>query len=123
LSRVWFQLKCPAQVRCEGEWYYSSCPPLDVHSQGRTEQEALANLAEALQLFVESCYERGTLEQVFKECGFTVDRDGPPEQEDLHWIDVPLSLVAQNAQARACAQAGTCAYSSFMPSGSLKKTA
>ena len=51
----------PAEVRKDGAYFVAGCPPFDVFSQGETEESALANLAEALQLFVESCYERGTL--------------------------------------------------------------
>ena len=51
----------PAEVRKDGAYFVAGCPPFDVSSQGETEESTLANLAEALQLFVESCYERGTL--------------------------------------------------------------
>ena len=50
-----------AGVRSDGAYFVAGCPPFDVFSQGETEESALLNLAEALQLFVESCYERGTL--------------------------------------------------------------
>ena len=53
-----------AEVWQEGDVYVSHWPTLDVYSQGDTEQEAEANLAEAIRLFVESCSERGTLEAV-----------------------------------------------------------
>lgn len=34
----------------EGDWYVSQCLEVDVASQGRTEDEAIANLREALEL-------------------------------------------------------------------------
>jgi predicted RNase H-like HicB family nuclease len=34
----------------EGEWVVAQCLEVDVASQGRTEEEALANLREALEL-------------------------------------------------------------------------
>lgn len=34
----------------EGDWFVAQCVELDVASQGETEDEALANLAEALRL-------------------------------------------------------------------------
>ena len=37
----------------EGNWYISQCLDLDIASQGRTEQEAFANLKEALELHFE----------------------------------------------------------------------
>jgi len=39
-----------ATVWREGEWYVSQCLELDIASQGTTEEEALDNLKEALEL-------------------------------------------------------------------------
>jgi predicted RNase H-like HicB family nuclease len=36
-----------------GKWYVSQCLELDVASQGETEEEALANLKEAIELHFE----------------------------------------------------------------------
>jgi predicted RNase H-like HicB family nuclease len=36
----------------EGEWYIAQCTQVDVASQGSTEQEALDNLREALELHI-----------------------------------------------------------------------
>ena len=51
--------------------YVSHCYPLDVCSQGDTEEEAANNLNEAVQIFLSTCYEMGTLNAVLKECGLT----------------------------------------------------
>ena len=40
-------------VEREGDGYVSLCPELDVASQGETVEEALANLKEAVGLFLE----------------------------------------------------------------------
>jgi predicted RNase H-like HicB family nuclease len=37
----------------EGKWYVSQCLEVDVASQGETEEEALANLKEAIELHFE----------------------------------------------------------------------
>ncbi len=37
----------------EGKWFVAQCLEVDVASQGRTEEEALSNLREALELFFE----------------------------------------------------------------------
>lgn len=37
----------------EGDWYVAQCLELDVASQGETEDEALSNLKEALELYFE----------------------------------------------------------------------
>lgn len=42
-----------ATVWREGKWYVSQCLELDVASQGETEEEALLNLKEALELHFE----------------------------------------------------------------------
>ena len=40
-------------VHKEGKWYVSLCPELDVASQGRTIEEAVKNLQEAVELYLE----------------------------------------------------------------------
>jgi predicted RNase H-like HicB family nuclease len=42
-----------ATVSREGNWYVSQCLELDVASQGESEEAALANLKEALELHFE----------------------------------------------------------------------
>lgn len=42
-----------ASVVREGDWCVAQCLDVDVVSQGRTPQEALANLKEALELYFE----------------------------------------------------------------------
>jgi predicted RNase H-like HicB family nuclease len=37
----------------EGDWFVSQCLEVDVASQGETEEEALTNLSEALELYFE----------------------------------------------------------------------
>jgi len=104
VGSVHFNVHVPACVKHEDKWFIASCPLLDVHSQGRSEKESLANLAEAVHLFIESCYLRGTLDEVLAQSGFA-----PAEESEIvniengHMIDVSLPLLARNhAQARAC---------------------
>lgn len=42
--------KFTASIRQEGEWFVAQCVEVDVASQGATEDEALNNLREALEL-------------------------------------------------------------------------
>ena len=42
-----------ATVWSEGSWYVAQCLEVDVASQGESEDEALANLREALELYFE----------------------------------------------------------------------
>lgn len=95
---VEFNLKLPARVRKQGVYYVSHCPALDVYSQGPTERKALENLVEALQLFITSCYERGSLDTVLKDCGFSPVIRRRRKQTKLasgcHNITVPLPFKA-----------------------------
>lgn len=45
--------KFTASVWQEGKWYVAQCLEVDVASQGETEEEALRNLEEALELHFE----------------------------------------------------------------------
>ena len=94
-ARVQVEFTVPVEVREEGAYLVAVCPPFDVFSQGETEESALVNLADALQLFIESCYERGTLEEVLKECGFRPDGNSSEHKESGRMLRVPLPLVAQ----------------------------
>jgi len=59
-------------LKKEDGWHVAHCPPLDITTQGRTEEEARRNLVEASELFVVSCFERGTFEQAMRELGWHV---------------------------------------------------
>ncbi len=43
-----------ASVWQEGPWFIAQCLEIDVASQGETEEEALLNLREAIELYFES---------------------------------------------------------------------
>lgn len=46
--------ECSAVVQREGDVFVAQCLDVDVASQGASEAEALANLQEALELYVQS---------------------------------------------------------------------
>ena len=109
-SRDKVRLKVDVQCRVKKDevGYIAHCPSLDVSSQGGTEEKALENLAEALQLFLESCRERGTLNDVLADCGFeeevvpspvkrrplVVVRSHPRSKRHL---DIQIPLLTQHA--------------------------
>ena len=97
------EFKLPMKIIKKSRWFLASCPVLDVHSQGKTEEAAKKALAEALALFLSSCFELGTLEQVLKECGFVPGhlprRSRAPREE---YVKVPLSLISQSQAEHAC---------------------
>jgi len=101
---VQFSANLPVKMTKKRKWWLASCPILDVHSQGETERKARKNLAEALSLFFLSCFERGTLDSVLKECGFKALHPASPEGKRPNvsrkdYISVPIPfLVEQNAR-------------------------
>ena len=52
-----------AIIEREDDMYVSSCPEIDVASQGKTVEEARDNLKEAVELFFESASEKEILER------------------------------------------------------------
>jgi predicted RNase H-like HicB family nuclease len=65
-----FNVQLPYAVKRDGASHVAWCPALDVYSQGPSHKKAVANLADALRLFLMSCYDRGTLDKVLRESGF-----------------------------------------------------
>lgn len=95
------QLKLPFVMEKEGDVFVASCPILDIVSQGSNHDDALQNLNEALILFIETCFDMGTLEDVLKSCGFKPDgQDDESQIQDM--LDVLVPLTAQNATSYAC---------------------
>lgn len=91
------------QVKQEGDWYIAGNADLDVYSQGRSEREAVDNVGEALELFFESCAERGSLMQVLSEAGLSPTIE-PIEEEvpSRRWLDVALPAFGRtDAEALA----------------------
>jgi predicted RNase H-like HicB family nuclease len=100
--RALFSLTLPVTVKKKAKVYVSSCPCLDVFSQGQTEEEAEKNLGEALKVFLISCYERGTLDEALKECGFAAGAKPARAQARGKSITVPIPLHAKGSCAAAC---------------------
>ncbi|MCP3891663.1 MAG: hypothetical protein GY702_22760 [Desulfobulbaceae bacterium] len=88
------KMKLPFVIEKEGEVYVGHCPVFDVYSQGCTAKEAELNTIEAVQVFVQTCIEMGTINQVMQESGFIpacqIKED--PSEENL--VDVVLPYIA-----------------------------
>ena len=107
--QVEMRLEVPCEVSQEGKWYVASCPVLDVYSQGETEEKAKANLAEAVSAFLISCFERGTLDAVFKQCGFrALESSGGyirrTDSDSLgsEYLKIPLPFVVNSSDQELC---------------------
>ncbi len=104
--QVTLKMTVPARTRKKGKWFISSCDLLDVHSQGRTRDEAHRNLRDALASFLISCYERGTLDEVLRGAGFVAVRGQRSRYASMPRGSKPLTVplpfrVAGAARASA----------------------
>lgn len=57
-------------LRKENKGYSAFCPEFEVASCGDTIEEAKKNLVEAVELYLESAKELGTLNEILEEAGF-----------------------------------------------------
>ena len=60
-----------AIIEREGDGYVSLCPELDIASQGNTVEEARTNLAEAVELFLETADPTEVRERLHSEMYIT----------------------------------------------------
>ena len=63
-------LEYTVQIWKEGDQFIAHAMPLDVMSSGPTVEAAREALEEAVNLFVETAAEVGTLEEILQECAF-----------------------------------------------------
>jgi predicted RNase H-like HicB family nuclease len=107
---IQFQFELPIGVKKKGKWFISWCPVLDLYSQGETREKAIANIIEAIQLFVMSCFERGTLDEVLKRQGFqqTGSRRAPPRirasdlPREVKMLKVPIPFFVERRVDELC---------------------
>jgi predicted RNase H-like HicB family nuclease len=103
---IQFTVKLPIKFTKRKKWVLASCPILDIHSQGENENKAKKNLTEALSLFFTSCFERGTLDSVLKQCGFKVIHSPTIQTPKKHpaedYINVPIPFYVDNPLRTSC---------------------
>jgi hypothetical protein len=75
----------------EGSQYVAHALPLDVMSSGPTPEAAREAVDEAVQCFIRTVAEAGTLDQVLEECGY--ERQGGA-WVGPHWVGVQRHAVA-----------------------------
>jgi len=103
MGRAVININLPFVMKKKANVWVSSCPALDVVSQGKSEVEAKKNLEEALKLFLEVCLERGTLEAVMKECGFSlITRKIRSKKASGDVISVPLPFDIKGNSPSQC---------------------
>lgn len=73
-----YNVRLQAWFRREGREWLAWCPTIEVMTQDRTKSGALASLREAVQLWFESCIDRGVLGEALAEAGFSTIAPGEP---------------------------------------------
>ena len=106
MLQIQFTIEVPIKLQRRKAWFLASCNILDIHTQGETEQMAKDNLGEAIALFITSCFERGTLDAVLKQCGFKLggpQRKIAPIKNRPEILNIPIPFwVNNNAGYRSC---------------------
>ena len=74
----------------EGNQYSSWCPELDIASCGNSPEEAVKNLGDALELYLNTLEQEGERKQIFKERGLRIVSVDEPV--------IPTSFVTQYRQ-------------------------
>lgn len=107
--KVEFSAKLPVKFVVKSNWVVATCPILDISSQGKTEKIAKKHLKEALSLFFRSCFERGTLEAVLKQCGFKAvepeaiqTRSKRSIVDKENYINIPIPFLVNQSPQVEC---------------------
>lgn len=69
-SVVNLSVRLESAVSHQGQDWIAVCLPLVVMTQAETKEKALKSLKEAVELWFESCIERGVLDEALTEAGF-----------------------------------------------------
>ena len=105
-TNVQFNADLPISIKKKKKWFLATCSILDVHSQGETEEQARHNLGEALSLFFLSCFERGVLDDVLKDCGFRaaqpIQQEKQPPVSRQDYISVPIPFLVDRNSSNEC---------------------
>lgn len=98
MASLTMNIKLPVCVYKEGDVYIADCECFGVKTQGCSLEDAKKNIIEAMGLFLETCFEMGTLEEVLKECGFKpVEHQLPQSQQQHEEVEIVLPFIAANS--------------------------
>ena len=99
---VKYNVRLQAWFRRDGREWIVWCPGIDIMTQARTRKGALESLLEAVELWFESCIERGVLNAALNELGY--DRL-PPDEETPEGVDF-VSVVRRPAPQPPATETG-----------------
>ena len=69
-----FNIVLKISVKKKKEYYLANSPAFNLTDFGNTSNEAIKNLKNAVELFLETCMERGTLKQALVELGWEKEK-------------------------------------------------
>jgi predicted RNase H-like HicB family nuclease len=89
-SVITMTLRLEIATKQDGDQWLAWCRPIDVLSQGDSKEEAIASLKEAIDLWFESCMQRGVLDDALREAGFTRGKPGekPPAEASIVHVGI-----------------------------------
>ena len=93
------QIQFTTRIFKEGRTFVAQALELDVSSCGGKKEKALANLKEAVRLFLEEAGKMGTLEQILDEAGYSRTRQkiASPKFISVQRVTLPLPLTHAKA--------------------------
>ena len=121
LNTIEMRISLGCFLRRDGDQWVAVCPAVDVGSQGADKREAIQSVQEAVQLWFESCIERGTLPQALRELGFRTCGGPPPggagvvhlkhqrDEESVLGDSVPVTISIPAYQAALIRAGESCA--------------
>lgn len=87
-----YSVRLDTRMRRDGREWVVCCPSIDVATQARTKKKAMESLTEAVQLWFESCIERGVLDEALAEVGFNkvpADQEIPENRDSVRVVTRP----------------------------------
>jgi predicted RNase H-like HicB family nuclease len=84
------------RVTREGQYFVSECDSLPVASQGDSESEAIANLVEALQLYIDTAVAEGVLDEIVRRYGWHATHELPPRETSDRFV-IPVRVPSDVA--------------------------
>lgn len=88
------KLRATIELWQKGEWCIAKIPELDFVAQGRTIDEAKANLLEVVGIQFAEMKEMGTFEDYLAECGYVMKDDIIEPENEIVGFEKQLLQVA-----------------------------
>ena len=96
-SIIMLAVRLEIAIKHEGDRWIAWCRLLDVVSQGNSKKGAVAALTEAVELWFESCIQRGVLDDALREAGFIVGKPGGKPPDGASIVHLPTRHVKRTS--------------------------